>query len=182
MTVDFDALFDRFTSTAFRLEAQPAYDVGGQEAIRLAAFREHRARPERSVRTDPWLARIAVTTVQAGKQWRRLRILDDPTTDYQRFQLVSGTYLEAQACGDDTVLLDRAHAGPAAQHDDFWLFDRGTPAETGFLMSYSPTGEFQSIRPAGVVELKVMRDIADGVARTATPLAEYLTGLGVGVA
>lgn len=179
--VDFDALFDQFEHSAFRLEAQPAYNVGGQEAVRIAAYRERRPRPERSARTDPWLTRIAVTTAQ-GKQWRRLRVLDDPLTDYQRYQLLSGTYLEAQACGDETVLLDRVHAGPAADQPDFWLFDGGLPTAQGFLMRYTRDGQFEGLVPAGVAELRVMQDIADRVASTATPLAEYLAGMGVGVA
>lgn len=179
--VDFDALFDQFAHSAFRLEARPTYNVGGQEAVRIAAYRARQARPERSVRTDPWLTRIAVTTAQ-GKQWRRLRVLDDPLTDYERYQLLSGTYIEAQSCGDQTVLVDRALAGPAAEFADFWLFDGGLPTAHGFLMHYTREGQFEGLVPAGVAELRAMQDIADRVTPTATPLAEYLAGMGVGVA
>ena len=56
---DLNACFDLFERTAERLEALPAYAVGGAEEERLRAFRLGLPRPERSVRTSPWLARIA---------------------------------------------------------------------------------------------------------------------------
>jgi hypothetical protein len=179
--VDFDALFDRFEHTAFRLEARPSYDVGGEEAVRIAAFRERRPRPERGVRTDPWLRRIAVTTSQ-GKVWRRLRLVDDPLTDYERYQLLSGSYQESLACGDETVLLDRGCAAAIGGMADFWLFDGGTPAAQGFFLLYTPAGQFSGITPADAGDLRRMQEVAERIAPLATPLSEFLAGLGVGVA
>lgn len=178
---EFDTLFDQFKHTAFRLEGRAAYDVGGQEAVRLAAWRDRQPRPERSVRTDPWLARIATTTA-AGKRWSRLRVVDEPLSDYERFELFSGTYLEALACGDDTRVVRRSEAGPAAEHADFWLFDRGTTEVRGFLMRYSPEGQFLGLDWAGAEQLQVMTHIADHVMVAADPIAVVLASRGVGVA
>ena len=59
--------FEQFEFTTHRIEALPAYDVPA-EAEALSAFREGGLRdlPERSVRTNPWLANIQRTTA-AGK-------------------------------------------------------------------------------------------------------------------
>ena len=62
---EFDALFNSFGTDVVRLEALPFYAVGGTEQQRLDAFHARRPRPLRNVRTDPWLARIAVSTVTA---------------------------------------------------------------------------------------------------------------------
>jgi hypothetical protein len=87
--VDFDGLLNSFQRTVSRLEALPAYDVGGAEAERIAAFRAGMARPDRNVRTDPRLARIALSTLVEGKRWERVRVVDDPLSDYQRYQMES---------------------------------------------------------------------------------------------
>ncbi|MDQ4031077.1 MAG: endonuclease/exonuclease/phosphatase family protein [Actinomycetota bacterium] len=134
-SAEFDTLFDSFTSTVFRLETLPAYAVGGAEDARLRAFREGLPRPERSVRTSPWLARIAASTA-AGKTWSRVRIVDQPLTEYQRCQLES--YRESQAVGEQIGLVARDAAGK--MDVDFWLFDAGTPSAHAVLMHYHPDG------------------------------------------
>lgn len=159
---DFDALFDEFHHTAFRWEGLPAYDVGGEEAARIEAMRTGRPIPERSVRTDPWLARIAVTTV-AGKNWSRLRVVDEPLTEYQRLELTA--YAEAQAAGDQTFLAPRSAVedGP-----DFWLFDAGTPQARGFLMRYDAGGHWLGLEmvtePSGLAALDRRREQAQRAA------------------
>jgi len=134
-SAEFDTLFDSFTSTVFRLETLPLYAVGGAEEARLRAFRESLPRPERSVRTSPWLARIAASTA-AGKAWSRVRIVDQPLTEYQRCQLES--YRESQAVGEQIGLAARDPAGKVEV--DFWLFDAGTPTTHAVLMHYHPDG------------------------------------------
>ncbi len=107
------------------------------EADRIEAFRRGLPRPERSVRTWPWLARIAVNPA-AGKQ--RVRVLDEPLTEYQRYQL--GGYVESQAVGDE-IRVARRGAAPhlaAALATDFWLFD-GT---TAVILAYDGEGAFTS--------------------------------------
>ncbi len=115
---EFNALFDAFHTTVFRLEGLPDYAVGGFDAERLAAFRDGKPMPERSVRTSPWLARIAVTTVNR-KAWERVRVVDEPLTEYQRYELLA--YQESQAAGEQIRVLTRSEAGEWGS--DFWLFD-----------------------------------------------------------
>ena len=110
------ACFDRFTATAFRLET--LQDYTGEEG-RLEAFRLGQPLPVRSVRTSPWLARIAVTTV-AGKRWQRVRVVEEPLTEYTRYEMAS--YVESQAAGEEIRILRNP---PTPMRGDFWLFDHG---------------------------------------------------------
>lgn len=171
MTADLNALFDTFTRSAFRLETLPAYDVGGDEAERLAAYRDGRPRPERSVRTSPWLARIASTTAQ-GKQWQRVRIVDNPLTEYQRYQLES--YRESQAVGEEIRIVERAAVGDLGP--DFWLLDEGTPDRCAVVLHYDHNGRYQGADYYDgdrVEELQVWRTRKLAVQHS-TPLNEFL--------
>lgn len=173
---DFDALFDSFAATADRLETLPSYDVGdiGAEADRIHAIRHHLAVPERSIRSDPWLARIARTTLVDGKRWRRVRVVDDPLTDYQRIELVS--LVEAQACGDDNHVVDRAVVGDLP---DMWLFDAGLPGARAVVMRYDAAGRWLGADlvddPRAVSELATSWRRALGLAQ---PLNVFLAARG----
>lgn len=169
---DFDALFDRFRATVVRLESLPAYSVGGAEADRIDAWRRGEPRPERSVRTSPWLARIAVTTATAGKTWGRVRVLDDPPTDYQRYQLSS--YVESQAAGEAVTVVERGDVG-FELGPDFWLFDAGTDDAYAAVMNYDADGRWMGVdlvTDAGRVA--EMHDRYRRVADLAVPLNTYL--------
>jgi hypothetical protein len=159
-TQTFDSLFESFEHTVFRLEALPAYDVGGADAERFQAFQEGRPLSVRSVRTSPWLARIAVSTVTARKAWSRVRVVDSPLSPYQRYSLEA--YRESQAAGEEILLAPRS-----AVHDwgpDFWLFDGGTSTARAALMQYSPDGEFQGFEfiedPEALARMEQTRLIA----------------------
>ena len=173
---DLNACFDLFERTAERLEVLPAYAVGGAEEERLRAFRLGLPRPERSVRTSPWLARIARTTA-AGKCWRRVRVLGWPLTEYQRYQLAG--YQESAAAGDVIRIADRsAHPELAALDRDFWLFDAEGPQPFAALMSYDEAGGYLgseiTAAAAGVERCKAARDLA---AHYSVPLDTYLARL-----
>ncbi len=169
MTGDFDALFDTFTHSAYRLEALPSYAVSREDAF-MHSFLEGTPRPERSVRTSPWMRRIAVTTA-AGKVWTRTRVVDTPLTEYQRFQLPA--YVEAQAVGDSTSLVARSAVGDVGP--DFWLFDAETDHPRGAVMHYTPGGEFEGFDlvtdPDRVADLTAIRRRVEA---HAVPLAEFL--------
>lgn len=172
----FDALFDSFRATVYRLETLPAYDVGGAEAARIAAWRAGQARPEQSVRTQPWLARIAMSTLVDGKRWARTRILDDPLTEYQRFQLDS--MREAQVVGTEMRVAHRSDVGDGTG-PDFWLFDAGLDEEHAVVMHYDEVGHWLgadlTTDPSVLTELAERRAAADAVS---VPLNEFLAGRG----
>lgn len=164
---DIDPYFDRFTSTVFRLETLQDYTAPG-EAEAIAAFRRGDPLPERSVRTEPWLARIAVSTVAEGKQWQRVRVVEEPLTDYTQYELAA--YVESQAAGEEIRI---ARSAPLRR--DFWLFDAGLPGECALLMHYSPAGEWEGAEV--VTDAAVLAEFRDerGLAmRWSVPLNEYL--------
>lgn len=170
---DFDALFDSFRFTVVRLETLPAYDVGGAEAVRLRAFHDGRPRPARSVRTDPWLARIAATTMH-GKSWSRTRVIDEPMTDYQRYQLVS--YAESQAVGEQVRIARRSEVDP--ESGDFWLFDAGTENAHAVLMNYDEAGRWLGPELASdPAAASVLRGRVDSVTARAVSLNEFLASV-----
>jgi hypothetical protein len=128
--------FETFRVSAFRLETLPAYDVP-EEANEISAFLAGEPSPERSVRTSPWLAQIATSTV-AGRDWRRLRLLSTEPVPYETWEL--DRYLESQACGEQVRILPRdLHQDLAI--GDFWMFDVGMASEAVFAMRYSDSGE-----------------------------------------
>ena len=168
---EFGACFDRFTATAFRLETLQHY-AGEDE--RLEAFRLGLPLPERSVRTSPWLARIAVTTV-AGKRWQRVRVVEEPLTEYTRYELAS--YVESQAAGEEIRVLRRARAvlPSGSLRRDFWLMDEGTPDAFALLMDYSHDGRFLGAEVStDPVVLLTCRDERDRALSQSLPLNEYL--------
>jgi hypothetical protein len=173
---DLNACFDLFERTADRLETLPAYAVGGSEEERLRAFRLGLPRPERSVRTSPWLARIARTTA-AGKSWRRIRVLGWPLTEYQRYQLVG--YQESAAAGDVIRIADRsAHPELAALDRDFWLFDADGPQPFAALMSYDDAGAYlRSEITAAQQVIERCTAALQLAGRYAVPLDTYLARL-----
>lgn len=134
MTPDeFNAAFDEFQVSAFRLECLQTYAVSAEDA-RLRAFREGLPRPERSVRTNPWLQRIAATTI-AGKSWSRVRLVSRPLTEYTRYEMIG--FVESQAVGEQIRIVDlNAHPDLRDLGPDFWLFD----AEFAIIMRYDEAG------------------------------------------
>lgn len=173
---EFDELFQRFadspTSTSvFRWEARQYYAIPSDEPS-LVAFREGTPRPERSVRTSPWLARIATST-DAGKDWSRLRYIAEPLTEYVRWELLA--YVESQAAGERILIRTGAAAQPSRV--DFWVFDGTEPADRyGILMHYEDDGtpiEFEYVdRPDAVAQMQLTAE--DLVADGSTPLNAWL--------
>jgi hypothetical protein len=171
---EFDALFDSFRHTVHRLEALPAYAVGGSEAERIRAFEHGLARPEQSVRTSPWLARIARSTLVDGKQWSRTRVVDTPLTDYQRYQI--DNWRETQAVGSKTLIARRADVGDVGP--DFWLFDASTSAAFAVIMRYDKAGHWLGAEhtddPTVIADLVAVQAAVDA---HAIPLNEFLVRL-----
>jgi len=161
--------YDGFRRSAFRLETRQSYAVDAEDAS-LAAFRAGTARPERSVRTSPWLARIATDTV-SGKDWSRVRLVERPLTEYTRWELLS--YVESQAAGE-RILLAAAGAVPGAG-GDFWLFDADTAEPSGFRTHYDAGGRVAVREPVDDPdELRMLRRTRDRAVAAAVPLNEFL--------
>ena len=169
---DFAACFDRFKESAFRLETLQRYTVP-DEAERIRMFREGQPRPERSVRTSPWLRRMAVTTA-AGKRWQRVHVVDHPLSEYLRYELVG--YVESAAAGEEVRIADRAtHPDLARLTTDFWLFDADIGNAFAVPMHYDNEGHLLGYElTQSPEELDLRRSERDLAVRHSVSLNEYL--------
>ncbi len=166
---EFNTLFDTVTRSAFRYEGLPVYAVDEEDAD-LVAWRSGLPMAERSVRTDPWLARIARQRIVDGIDWCRVRHVTSPPSWYVAFE-VSG-YVESQAAGERILLTgDRVWDGP-----DFWLLDAGTRRARGVLQSYGEDGSHISNEfvPAGARIIPELVRAVDVLIAAATPLNAWL--------
>lgn len=132
---DFASCFDRFQSTAFRLETLQRYTVE-EDAAHIAAWRAGQARPDYSVRTSPWAARLATTTI-AGKSWCRVRVVELPLSEYVRWE--AAAYPESAVLGEEIRVLVRTDRF-ASLTEDFWLFDAGEDQPYAIAMVYDEVG------------------------------------------
>lgn len=132
---DFNQLWRYFRHEAFRLECQPVYLVD-VEREPFAEFLRGEPRPAPEIPYyAAWLDQIHAVTSQ-GRRVARVRILEEPPTDYQRWEIWAGQY--NIAAGEDIRYLNRSQAVevglPVAA--DWWLFD----SERLALMRFSPDG------------------------------------------
>jgi hypothetical protein len=165
---EFDQVFDQFTVSAFRLETLQHYSVSAEDA-RMRAFREGTPRPERSVRTSPWLRRIALTAA-AGKSWSRVHVIKEPLSEYLRYELIG--YVESMAVGEEIRLADPLEDRVLV---DFWLFDAGTPEAFTVLMHYNDDGVVLGYeRVDKAAELLALEGVRDRVWSRSWSLAEQL--------
>jgi hypothetical protein len=110
------------SGTAFRLETQPVYRTSVAEEEAFARFMAGAPQPPSELPPwQSWLDQMRELTRQ-GKTISRVRIVDDPPTDYQRWAMWATRYhLEA---GEDIRYLPRATAGTLGiPRGDWWLFD-----------------------------------------------------------
>lgn len=173
---EFNECFDLFRVSTWRLEARQRYTSPGEDD-RIRAWRDGKPRPERSVRTSPWLRRVAVSTAQ-GKQWGRVHVVRHPLSEYLRYEMFG--YVESAAAGEEIRIADQA-ASPAleAVGPDFWLFDRGTDDAFAVLMHYDDEGHLAEYEPttarAALEECYRVQDLA---LAHSVPLNAYLATAG----
>ncbi|MGW8953036.1 DUF6879 family protein [Streptomyces sp. NPDC055709] len=114
-------LFAEFEHTAFRLETRRGYATDRQGA-RFQAFM--RGIDPQLEPNHPWNVNVREKTT-AGARFSRVRIIDEPPTDGQRFLMA--TAAGNVAAGEDIRVLPRAEAQRLELPDhDLWLFDSHT--------------------------------------------------------
>lgn len=151
--------------SVIRVEGLAAYAVGGPEGDRLEAWRRGLPRPERSIRTDPYLRLVAETTAR-GVVWERLRMLGEPPSEYEEFQLLS--YVEDQVVGEQV----RVGARPTDwATPDCWLIDWEHAVVLTYDLDGRPTGMRLVDDVAGVN--RILRDV-EWLERYTVPLADYV--------
>ncbi|WP_157254812.1 DUF6879 family protein [Nonomuraea typhae] len=159
---------ERFTSTLFRLEQLPVYDVAAN-GDDLARYLAGEPGPDMG-RKGPWLDVIR-DEVSRGLNTYRVHVVKGPLTDYERFEFEWGFALNAEA-GEHIRILDLTEVARPAQliDEDFWLIGE----DHGVRMYYNDVGNFVGANP--VVDRETIR--AYRAARTAAwntgvPFARY---------
>lgn len=156
--IDLDAfgqLFERFEHTAWRLETRRRY-ASDEATDTWAQF----VRGEALVwdLTTPWSVTVRAKTA-GGARVGRVRIVDDPATQGQRYLLA---YAEKNtALGEDIRNLPRAEADRLSlPAEDFWIFDSRLVA----LLRFDADDNFTDVElitePAEVVRYAMVRDAA----------------------
>jgi hypothetical protein len=106
----------------------------------------------------PWLDQIREVTSQ-GRAVQRIRILADPPTDYQRWELWATPY--NAAAGEDIRFLTRSQATELGlPSGDWWLFDDTRLAVMRFDDEGRPLGGTIVTDPDVVARHRHWRDVA----------------------
>lgn len=162
---EFDGLLASFERSAFHLETRDSYALGYERAD-FELFLAGTPRPPSEVDWwRPWLDQIARLT-REGKRVSRVRILDQPPTDYQRWLRWADPW-HAKA-GEDIRYLPRKRARLLSMRldHDWWLLDD----ERVIAMWFTEDGEirekFLLADQEHVAGYRYWRDLA---VRNATP-------------
>lgn len=140
-----------FDRTAFHFEAQPAYVIGIERADLERFLAGSPVQPTDSGLWRPWLERLARLRSE-GRRIGRVRVLEEPPTDYQRWLIWATPWNEA--AGEEIGYMPRSRAeriGLPLDHD-WWLLDRSRVLITRFT-------------PDGEIREKILTDEPGDVAR-----------------
>lgn len=157
--------FDGFEREAFRFETQPKYTMPN-EAASLEKFLRGESKPVDH--NGRWHERVR-GYVDAGKWIGRVRVIGQPLTEYQRYQLAWGIPGNV-AAGEDIRILDVTEQDlglPIGQ--DWWMLDE---AEVVHL-NYRPDGT-QINREVVEGDIESYRRWKRIAFEAAIPFAEYV--------
>jgi hypothetical protein len=115
---EFDALFTSFNQEALHLEMRDSYGT----AAEIPHLRRWEAgEPDDTDWLQSWFDLVSAGT-QAGKVFRRARIVSEPISNYQKWVL-KDTHLYVEV-GEDIRWVPRSRVSTVAlPGNDFWLFD-----------------------------------------------------------
>lgn len=160
-----DDLLRSFRRSAFRLETRAVYALTYERADFEQFLAGNPVPPPELDWWRPWLEEIARLTAE-GKTVGRVRVTDEPPTDYQRWEMWAARW-HSQA-GEQIGYMPRSAAervGLPLAHD-WWLLDD----ERVIAMWFTSTGEISDrqliTEPGTVARFREWRDLA---VRNATP-------------
>ena len=136
---EFDQMLRSFRRSAFRLETRDAYALDYERADFDKFLAGLPTPPPELDWWRPWLERIERFTKE-GKAVSRVRVLAEPPSDYQRWELWAAPW--HSRAGERIAYLARSEAeriGLPLNHD-WWLLDD----RTLILMLFTDAGEIES--------------------------------------
>ncbi|MGN2360566.1 DUF6879 family protein [Streptomyces luridiscabiei] len=166
-------LFREFKHTAFRLETRRGYasDRNGPKWERWKSGADIATEPD-----NAWRENVRAQTAE-GKRFERVRLVDQPLTEGQRFLLASGH--SNVSAGEDIRNLPRAEAERIGLPDhDFWLFDSRLVARFVFDENDTTLGVVLTEDPAEVALACQARDAAWHHATHTTDFAKAVASTG----
>lgn len=134
----FDQLFAAFSATADRVELRDYYrsDVEDEVVRRFVA-----GESDDMAWSKAWFDKIR-TLGTDGKQFRRVRVVTVPLSDYQRCGVVRVTPHNIEA-GEDIRYLDRTRTADLGLPTfDYWLFDAGLPTARAVKLHFDDRDSF----------------------------------------
>lgn len=161
------AHLERYRQRLFRMETLPAYAVSadGDDYHRWAAGE----REPTWERKQPWLDTLHADRA-AGKVRRRVRILSNQLTDYERYACEWGYALNVEAGEDIRVLRGGEHDIPGGLIErDFWVVDDNLAV----LMHYDRNARFEGAELLLSVELEDYRDARDLAWTAGEPFSKW---------
>ncbi len=161
-------LLASFQREALHLEMRDSYGTAA-ELPHLAKWEA--GEPDDTDWLQPWFDTVR-SGVHAGKIFRRLRIVSEPVSDYQKWVLRdSHLFVEA---GEDIRWLPRSRVSTVAlPGNDFWLFDD----QVVVFLIFAPSGQVvdrQKTTDRTAVEL--CRAAFETAWKLSIPDSEYQTG------
>jgi hypothetical protein len=166
-----DELLRSFRRSAFRLETRSTYALGYEQADFDRFLAGSPVPPTELDWWRPWLEEIGRLTAE-GKMVSRVRVLDDPPSDYQRWEMWAAPW--HSRAGERIGYVSRREARlaglPAWTGNDWWLLDD----ERVIHMQFTDDGAMEkrtiSDDPGTVARYIEWRDLA---VRIATPAEEH---------
>lgn len=162
-------VLERTRRDLFRIETLPSYDT----AMTTGDFRrwlDGAAEPSWEVR-QPWLDTLA-QWADEGRPRRRVRVIHDPPSDYERYACDWG-YRYNVAAGEPTRILDLAEQELPRELDatpgDWWLIDK----QDVVIMHYHPDGQFRGAEIADLRQLTAYQIAAEAAWRAAEPFTSW---------
>lgn len=164
---EFLDLFRSFTREAWRLELLQQYGNSNEDE-RLARF--FRGEPYQHTQAkQAWLDIIA-TAHARGATVGRVHVVQEPLSDYMRYELSWGYPANVEAGEDIRILPQDEYEQLGLRQQDFWMFDGEL-----YLMHYAVDGTWLDVEhvtePRWVRAALAARDLTRG---RAMPYLEYM--------
>lgn len=159
---EFGEALRTFDRTAFRLELQPVYlEPTEQDTVALFLAGYPQPAPEVPALRE-WFEQVADLT-RRGKRIERVRVHEDPPTDYQRWERWIDQW--NRAAGETIRYLTRRQAHdidllPAAGDEDWWLLDDNRLIVMRFSFDGRRIHNELVTDPTAVQQARAWRDLA----------------------